>query len=177
MVRFLPFSRGRGTKAGVALIEVLIIAVVLAGMALGVGYFVRQHRMLRECRNNLRRIYSALGMYEIERGTLPRLAFFPDDAKQDNDSLLAVLQPYGAGGNVCVCPASPPAHKAVALTYVWNVQLNGRKLRGGDPEWMLVEINALSPAVPAPHMGRYNILYTDGEVRLSRHPPPGLQRP
>ena len=169
--------RQRSLSAGIALIEVLIIILVLAGLGAGVGYFLRQHRVLKDCRNNLRRIYSALEMYEIERGTLPRLAFFPDDAKQDSDSLLTVLQPYGAGGHVCVCPASPSVHEAVGLTYVWNVQLNGRKLRGGDPEWMLVEINALSPAVPAPHFGRYNILYTDGEVRLARHPPPGLQRP
>lgn len=177
MAPFLPAPRSRGPKTGIALIEVLILVLVLTGVAIGVGYFVRQHRVLRDCRNNLRRIYSALEMYEIERGTLPRLAFFPDDAKQDKDSLLTVLQPYGAGGHVCVCPASPPSHEAVGLTYIWNVQLNGRKLRGGDPEWMLVEINALSPTVPAPHMGRYNILYTDGEIRLSRHPPPGLQRP
>lgn len=152
--------------------------VLFAGLAAG-GFFVVHQKMLtRRCAGNLHRIYSALEMYEIDHGTLPRLAFFPDDPKQDNDSLAAALQPYGAGSDVCVCPAAPAYHRSLGLTYLWNVQLNGRKLHPpGPPTWMLVELDALSDQIPPPHLGRFNILYTDGQVRRSKIPPPDLRGP
>lgn len=40
-----------------------------------------------------------------------------------------------------------------------------------NPRWIVTEINAMSPNVPAPHGSRYNVLYTDGSVRQQRIPP------
>jgi hypothetical protein len=40
---------------------------------------------------------------------------------------------------------------------------------------MIVELNALSDAVPAPHFGAYNILNTDGSVKRSKQPPAELR--
>ena len=168
--------RGTHSDHGFVLIELLALAAVLIGLAAGIYAFVHQNMLGKRCANNLRSIYAALEMFEVDRGTLPRAAFFPDDPKQDNDSLLVVLQPYRTQSDIYLCPAAPAVQKNAGLTYVWNVQLNGRKLHGsGPPMWMLVELNALSDAVPAPHLGAYNILYTDGSVQRSKAPPKGLR--
>jgi hypothetical protein len=54
---------------------------------------------------------------------------------------------------------------------IWNVRLNGKKIpRGEERQWMLVEMNALSTDVPAPHLRRYNVLYSDGAVEQVRRP-------
>lgn len=158
------------------LLELVVVVLLVAGLAAGIAYYVRQRVLQRRCAEHLHQVYSAIELYEIDRGTLPRLAFFPDEPKQDNDSMLVALRTYGTGEPVYVCPALPPRHRALGLTYVWNVQLNGKKLHGpGAPSWMLVEVSAVSRDVPAPHLGKYNVLYTDGSVQALRNAPPGLQ--
>jgi hypothetical protein len=165
-----------GSEHGFVLIELLAVATALLGVAAGIYFVIHQNMMIRKCANNLRGIYTALEMFEIDRGALPRLAFYPDHSKLDNDSLLAALQPYGARTDIFICPAAPVIQKDTGLTYIWNVQLNGRKLRGSEPPaWMIVEMNALSDSVPAPHFGAYHILYTDGRVQRSKKPPAGLR--
>lgn len=157
--------------------EPLVVVIIAVAVGWAAIYYLRQRRLIRECRDRLWNIYTALEMYEIDRGTLPRLAFFPNDPREGSDSLAVVLQPYTAMENLAICPAAPPAHRALGLTYVWNVELNGRKLHApGVTRWMLVELNALSDSVPPPHLGRYHILYTDGQIELSRNPPQDLRR-
>lgn len=151
------------------------LALLVGGLALalmGIYYLLAQVRMAMACGENLRTIYRALELYEYERGTLPALAFFPDNPFDDSDSLRVVLEPYGAGGAACICPHAPPALSELGLTYLWNVRLNGRKLPRDPAErdWLLVEINAASGDVPAPHLGRYNVLYTDGTVERISSP-------
>lgn len=168
-------SRGR---RGLTLVEMLVALILLGAVVSVIGFFSRQQVRRNHCAKNLQAVYAALEMYEVERGSLPRLAFYPDDPKQDADSILVVLRPYRAGTDVYACPSAPPSLRNAGLTYVWNVRLNGKKLRGpGAPVWMLVEMNALSDTLPAPHLGRYNILYTDGRVAASKEPPPGLRSP
>ncbi|HOW97686.1 MAG TPA: type II secretion system protein [Kiritimatiellia bacterium] len=164
-------------RRGFTLIELLVVVLILAIGIVWTVHHVRQQRLTRRCAEQLWHIYTALEMYEIDRGTLPRLAFFPNDPKQDADSLFTVIQPYTASEGLTVCPALPPAQRALGLTYVWNVENNGRKLHPpGVARWMLVEISALSDSVPPPHEGRYHILYSDGQVELSENPPPDLRR-
>jgi prepilin-type N-terminal cleavage/methylation domain-containing protein len=162
---------------GFTLIELIVVVLLLSVGAAWSVHHLKQGRLTRRCAEQLWHIYTALEMYEIDRGTLPRLAFFPNDPKQDADSLVTVIQPYTAGEGLTVCPALPEAQRALGLTYVWNVENNGRKLHPpGVPKWMLVEISALSESVPPPHRGHYHILYTDGQVELSDNPPADLRR-
>ena len=158
-------------KSGHVLAKVLVLVAVLLG-AVGILYFILyQVSLQKDCTKNLLRIYRAMELYEIDRGTLPRLAFFPDDPKQDADSLRVALESYGADAEACGCPTAPDSQTDLGLTYVWNVKLNNRKIpRDSEPEWMLVEISALSADVPAPHLGQYNVLYTDGKVRRVKYP-------
>jgi hypothetical protein len=151
--------------------------------ALGVAmsillYVLTQIRRTAQCEANLLSIYRALELYEMERGTLPGLAYFPDLPMEDADSLRVVLEPYGLSPDRCLCPQSKPIQRAEGLTYIWNVQLNGQRIpRGTNAVWMLVDMEVLSDDVPAPHLGRYNVLYSDGVVRRVREPKrelPGL---
>ena len=160
-----------GGRSGHVLTKVVLLVAILL-LAVSILYYVLyQMSMQQVCTRNLEHLYRAVEMYEIDRGTLPRLAFFPDDAKQDRDSLRVVLEPYGGDPSACVCPTLPDVLTELGLTYVWNVKLNGKKIpRNGDPQWMLVEICALSPDVPAPHLGQYNVLYTDGKIRRVKNP-------
>jgi len=165
-----------GRRSGFSLVELLVVLGLLICMAGIIYFFAHQVMMRKHCKKNLREIYKALELYEMDRGILPRLAFFPDDPKTDNDSLVVALKPYSPGGDIYVCPAAPAYHRALGLTYIWNTDLNGRKLQSSEaPTWVLTEMRALSPSVPKPHMGLYNILYTDGSVKKSKEPPPGLR--
>ncbi|OGV42554.1 MAG: hypothetical protein A2X46_04625 [Lentisphaerae bacterium GWF2_57_35] len=154
-----------------------LAVVLLTAGAIGVVVYTISLEQIEanQCENRLHRLYSALEQYEIDRGMLPHVAFFPDDPKQDSDSLPTALAAYVAGPEIYICPATPKLFQDTGLTYVWNVELNGKKLRDSkEPVWILTEINALSDQVPAPHWRRYHILYTDGSVRHSRTPPKSL---
>lgn len=170
------FRATRSRRGGFTFIELLVVLVLIACVVSIAWFVTRQVMMRKHCKQNLYAIYNAMELYEIDRGTLPRLAFFPDHPKTDKDSPLIALRAYGAGTEIYVCPAAPPYHQDIGLTYIWNVGLNGRKLHGtGAPQWMFTEMSALSDTVPPPHLGVYNILYTDGHVRKSKTPPEGLQ--
>ena len=171
-----PFDNQRlSCRGGFTLIELVVVLLMLVVGGVGIYFYNQQQTMARQCARNLHRLYMAAEMYEMERGVLPRLAFFPEDPKQDANSLAVVLGPYGALPEVCVCPAAPVDIRAMGLTYVWNVRVNGRPLHGlSGPEWLVTEINAISRDYPAAHLGRYNILYTDGQVRRLVNPPSGL---
>lgn len=154
---------GGNRLAGRVLLKfVVLLACALAAVAI-IYYLLVQVSLSKDCSSNLRRIYRALELYETERGTLPRMAFFPDNPDEDPDSLRTVLETYGVNGTVTVCPSVHESLARLGLTYVWNARLNGRKFPA-EKTWLLVEINALSPDVPAPHYGRYNVLYSDGSV-------------
>ena len=151
------------------------LLLLIAGFAVAITvlyYALAEVRSARECRTHLQQIYRAMELYEVDRGILPTMAFFPDDPRQDTDSLRVILETYGVEPGAFVCPAMPDTLADLGLTYVWNVQLNGKRMHqeGDEPRWMLVEISALSIDVPAPHLRRYNVLFTDGTIQRMRYP-------
>jgi hypothetical protein len=163
------------SRHGHALLKLVLTVGACLVLLLVIYGVLHQLRLSFACQANLRVLYRALELYEMERGSLPRLAFYPDLATEDTESLRVVLESYGATGTACICPSSPTMLRDVGLTYVWNVRLNGRKIpRSGEREWMLVEIQALSSDVPAPHLGHYHVLYSDGAVERIAHPHPQL---
>jgi hypothetical protein len=171
-----PCRRTSGNRSGFTLHQVLLTAVAVGCLATA-GYWYTKHRAMADAAaRNLRAIYMALEWYELDQGRLPDLAFFPNDPLHDNDSLLVKLGKYGVTEEMTVPPDVPEALRDLSLCYVWNVDLNGRKLHEpGPPKWMLVNIQALSDDLPPPHLWRYHILYSDGQVERSRVPPPGLR--
>ncbi len=146
-------------------LKLLFIAIPCGLLVLGIYATMHALRMSFECQANLRTLYRALELYEMERGSLPKLAFYPDEPTEDTDSLRVVLEPFGATGAAARCPCAPANLKEVGLSYIWNTRLNGRKMpKGEEREWMLVEVQALSSDVPAPHWGAYHALFSDGKV-------------
>lgn len=161
----------RSARAGGILVRLLVI------VALAASVFFVQHRMSvstaedQACKDNLRSLFRALELYEMDRGTLPTLAFFPDDPQNDADSLRTILEPYGAEAHFAICPATHPVLRDLGLTYVWNHRLNAKRIpRSGPPRWMLIEMTAAYADLPAPHSGHYNVLFTDGTVREVHNP-------
>ena len=165
-----PLHR-RSARSG-RIVGKLIVLLGLVAIVCGLlWYLSAQTRRQQECADGLRKIYRALEQYEVERGTLPTLAYFPDDPQGDTDSLRVVLENYGADTSACVCPSVHPVLRDLHLTYIWNIALNGSRLVKSDqPRWMLVEMTAISSDLPAPHFSRYNVLYTDGSVKQSSAP-------
>lgn len=152
--------RGVLTVAGAA-----VIGAVLAAWMI-------DRRQVNRCSENLEVIHSALLEYHQQSGHLPELAFFPDDAQLDPDSLYAQLAPFGLLPTHCLCPSAPPALRETGMTYIWNVSLNGAVLdQLPDVAWVLVEVHALSGSVRPPHGNRYNTLFSDGTVELLSTPP------
>jgi hypothetical protein len=159
-------------RSGRIAVKLMVLIVAFSVAILVLYYALSRVRGARECRTHLQQIYRALELYEVDRGVLPSMAFFPDDPRQDTDSLRVVLEAYGVDPASFVCPSMPDTLADLGLTYVWNVQLNGKRLHqeGEEPRWMLVEISALSIDVPAPHLKRYNVLFTDGTIQTMRYP-------
>ena len=155
-----------GSRDG-RIISVALLFVMLAAGIAGSFYVMTAHSKERKaCDANLKKIYHALELYEVDRGSMPSLAYFPTDPQADADSLSVVLESYGADARACVCPAMHAVLREMGLTYIWNSSLNGKRIpRGGDPVWLLVEMSAISEDLPAPHLGHFNVLFSDGSVR------------
>ncbi len=161
-------ARGR---AGRVWTQILLLLATLTLLVLALLHLLVQMRRTAGCADNLKSIYRALELHEMERGVLPTLAYFPDHPIEDSDSLRVVLEPYGIAAHRCICPQARTVQREEGLTYIWNVSLNGQRIpRGDEKTWMLVDMNALTEDVPAPHLGRYNVLYSDGTVQRLRKP-------
>ena len=133
------------------------------------------HSQTIDCQTNLKAIYEALQLYEINNGVLPSLAMYPEDALTESDSIVKVLQQYGLDPDRLICPAAPAVVKEHGVSYLWNTAVNGTSLRDRqEPTWLLVDIQALDDELPGPHLGSYLILYTDGQVERSPMPPRSL---
>jgi hypothetical protein len=156
--------------------QVILRALAFVGATLLVAVGLLAWRASRQrtarCADNLYVIYDALAEYQQQAGTLPELAFFPDDAQLDPDSLYTELAPFGIQPSHCLCPSAPETLRETGMTYIWNIALNGIPTADlAEPTWMLVEVHAMSASVRPPHQGAYNLLYSDGTVRSSRVAP------
>ena len=153
----------------------LLVSIMLVGMLVAWLYVNREKATARVCEKNLRSIYAALELYELDKGYLPKLDFYPSSPSDDQDSLMVVLRPYGVRPGYCLCPKAPRIVKAAGLSYVWNVKLNNQPLPDSDStDWLLMEIQALSDKIPGPHLRSNHILYTDGRIERSSAVGPGL---
>jgi prepilin-type processing-associated H-X9-DG protein len=167
-----------GRRNGGVLLRALAVAAVFSIILSGLYAYLGRMRRTVQCAGHLTRIYYALEMYELAEDTLPTFAFFPDTQSNRTGgdatgilSLRELMETYDVEADLCICPSAPRALADLGLTYVWNTSLNGKPLP--EPEqrqWMLVEMQAILPELPAPHLGRFNVLYTDGTVERVRSP-------
>ena len=150
----------------------ILLTALVTILTVALAAWIAARNRTSQCTDNLHVVHSALMEYHQLNGHLPTLAFFPDDAQLDPDSLYAELAPFGVQPSHCLCPSAPPSLSTTGMTYIWNVAANNTRL-GDLPQdaWLLVEVHALSSSVRPPHQGRYNVLYPNGSIRPSRVPP------
>lgn len=167
MIRATPSSRAGGLLLKLAL--VLAVAALILG---GLFHLLNRVRKDAACRANLEAIYLALEQFELEKGALPDLAYYPDEPYTGERSLRVVLEEFGLSASACVCPAGHPAAREFGLSYIWNPAFNGGHLTGSntEPGWLLVDIQALAPDVPPPHLRGYHVLYSNGDIRAVADP-------
>lgn len=129
-----------------------------------------------QCEEQLKKIYQYLSLYERENGRLPSFELYPEELRENQESLLNRLGTLpGFDSDWLVCPGAPAILKSQGITYLWNTSLNQSSLTlRKEITWVLVDMQALDDQVAGPHFGHYHILYTDGRVERSASPPHSL---
>ena len=155
-------SRFLANKAGFTVTELLMAVTIVTSVSSAAFVNVKDKAKQTQCQNNLKQIGMALRMHEMTNGKLPKSAFFPDDPKKGKDSIRVILKGYPA--KLFKCPSAPEEIAKKGLTFVWNDKCSGKpshRIKKSKETWLMMEVNAVSDKVPAPHPGGYNILYAD----------------
>lgn len=166
--------KGLRKKAGVVILPWLFIILMLGSLIWLLNRVSNDRIAASQCAQNLKTLYVYLQRYEQEHGTLPTLVLFSKDPENDPRGIKAVLSEMGVPDEVFICPSSPDVIRDHGVSYLWNPALNGGTLNGGEVRWMLVDIQAVDPDLPGPHLNRYHILFTDGHVEETDVLPYGL---
>lgn len=153
----------------------MMILLMIGSVLWMMNRLSRQVHQASHCKENLEKIYHILTLYEVEHGQLPSFELFPEDPLEDAESLPMILKSYGLDLTRATCPSSPNVLREYGVSYLWNTALNHDSLTNRhEPTWVLVDMQALDDRLPGPHFGGYHILYTDGRVERTPHPPHSL---
>jgi len=165
----------RNSRSGLIWLPWVIILAVIAGLFLVYTYIEKENRNAKSCRENLKQIYLALELFELDRGYLPTLDFYPSEPHTDASSLRVALANYGVETKHCLCPSSPDIVIQQGLSYVWNTKMNKRVLSEVDePHWLLMDIQSVHEDVTGPHFRNVHVLYSDGSIQRSDEIPLGI---
>ena len=165
----------RNSKSGLIWLPWILFIAIIAGLFLVYLYMEKETRKTKGCRDNLNQIYLALELFELNKGYLPTLDFYPTDPMGDDSSIRNAITSYGVKPQHCLCPSSPGIVIQQGLSYVWNTKMNKRKLSDVDePHWLLMDIQSVHEEVNGPHLGGVHILYTDGSIHRSDEIPLGI---
>lgn len=168
MARRRKDGNRRWSVLGFSLTEILAVAAIVTSIP-SAGYLqAKQKAHQTTCLSNLRSVGQLFMMYHMENGHYPKAAFYPDNPLQGDDSISVILdrkRQKNSARDIWMCPSLPDKLQEKGLGFVYNDSIAG-KSRIGNPakKWVLIEINCVSPDVPAPHPDGYNILFADGRV-------------
>ncbi len=145
--------------------ELTVVAGIISALSAGTYLGVQKGRE-RECINNLKNIYQAVTMFEMDNGTLPAAKFFPSSAS-DNRGIHFILAQYGARG-VMFCPSLPAQLNNYGTNYIWNDEFSGKSM-GSVPSgtWLMTEMTAVNKKIPSPHMAGFSVLYAGGNAQIA----------
>lgn len=150
---------------GFTLIELTAVAGIISTLSAGTYLGVQKGRE-RECINNLKQIYDAVMMFEMDNGTLPGAKFFPSSAS-DSRGIHSILAQYGVR-NVMFCPSLPAQLNNYGTNYIWNDTVNNRNINSiPSSTWLMTEMTAVSKNIPPPHMAGFSVLYVEGNAQVS----------
>ena len=164
--------RGIIRKAGFALVEVLVVASLVASVPV-IAYKAVKRGKGAVCLNNLKQISLALEMFSADNGGLPNARFFPS-SPDDPYGIHNILKSYNITPQLLHCPCIPDQLNKYGTNYIWNDTLNGKNKDTVDSStWIMTEMTAVCKDVPPPHEKGFAILYADGHVDFG----PKLQFP
>ncbi len=156
------FNRLLTGRAGFTSVELLVAVTIVTSVSSATFVNVKNKVKQMNCRNNLKQIGMALKMREMTSGKLPKAAFFPEDPEKGKDSIRVILKDYP--GQLFICPSAPEGIEKKGLTFLWNDKCSDKAshhIKKPKETWLMIEVNAVSDKVPAPHPGGYNVLYAD----------------
>lgn len=159
--------------------EILAVSAIVTSIPAAQYARAKQKAYETKCSSNLRQVGQMIKMYQLSEGVFPKAVFYPNNAFNDENSIVKVLESsgYTIPREMWVCPSAPEALAKRGLTFVYNESLGG-KMSVGNPAktWVLVEINCVSKKVAEPHPGGYNFLLADGRVLTTKVLPPDLRK-
>lgn len=167
---------------GYTMIEVMMVASLVGVIPISVYLEAQKSAKSADCISNLRNIYIATQMYEMDFESLPNAKFYPKSPKDDPQSILNVLGNYIDDKRVFICPSMPSELISKSLTYIWNDSYNNRlmdSIPNKSFSWLLTDMTAVDAKIPPPHQGAYNVVFVDGHaesVKESSFLPPPLAR-
>ena len=154
-------------KIGYTVVELLLVTSIIGVVPITVYMEAAKTAKAAHCLSNLRNIYLAVQMYEMDFDKIPNAKFYPKSPKNDPNSIVNILKNYLDDRSVFLCCAMPQELSKKGLTYIWNDTYNNKFLgsvRNKSAEWLMTEMTAADPNIPPPHHGCYNILFFDGHA-------------
>ncbi|MCM8785689.1 MAG: hypothetical protein NC827_06830 [Candidatus Omnitrophica bacterium] len=151
-------------RKGFTLVEITFVTGIITSLSLGVYTAAMQRGKAVDCINNLKQIYQGIVMFVQDNDCLPNAKFFPS-SQNDEKGIHNILKSYGIKGKVLFCPSLPDQLNKYGTNYIWNDNVNGKRLENLLPTiWLLTEMTAVSKDIPPPHSGRYSVIYSDGSA-------------
>jgi prepilin-type N-terminal cleavage/methylation domain-containing protein len=152
---------------GFTLIEITAVAAIISALSAGTYLGVQKGRET-ECLNNLKQIYQAVTMFEMDNGTMPPAKFFPS-SEADTRGIHRLLAQYGPRGSTMFCPSLPEQLNKYGTNYIWNDTLSGKN-SGVVPAstWLMTEMTTVNKKISAPHMGGFAVLYVGGHAKVGQ---------
>jgi len=155
---------------GFTLVEIGIVASIISTLSVGT-YLGVQKGKERECINNLKNIYQAAYMFEMDNGFLPNAKFFPS-SESDTRGIHYMLAQYGGVKGVMFCPSLPEQLNKYGTNYIWNDALSGKSSDSASSStWMMTEMTAVNKRIGSPHMAGYGVLFIGGNAQISQRVP------
>ena len=157
----------KGLWKGFTLIEITAVAGIVSALSVST-YMGAQKGRESQCLNNLKQIYQAISMFEMDNGHLPDAKFFPSSAS-DPKGLHNILN-LGAQEqfqeSIFFCPSLPEQLNIYGTNYIWNDELSGKSSDTLPRNtWLMTEMTAVRKDIPGPHTGRFAILYVGGNAQ------------
>ncbi len=153
---------------GYTIIEVMLAASLVGAIPVTIYMEAYKSTKSADCISNLRNIYMAAVMYEMDFEKFPDAKFYPQSPKDDPQSLVNLLSGYIDDRRVFVCPSMPEELAAKALTYIWNDSYNNRRVESIPNKsfnWLAADMTAVDSKIPPPHQGSYNVVFLDGHAQ------------
>lgn len=158
--------KNRSFWKGFTLVEITIVAGIVSSLSVGTYLGVQKGRE-SQCLNNLKQIYQAVTMFEMDNAALPAAKFFPSSAS-DTRGIHYMLAQYGARGGVLFCPSLPEQLNNYGTNYIWNDDISGKSLHSAaSSTWLMTEMTAVNKNISSPHMAGFAVLYVGGDARIS----------